>query len=866
MVKNLKKYRYKKLLYIIVLLMVLSLNISIYNLNKNKNSIITEKQEKIKLFVAQESDTTEWFIESHTEEWLENGDFEDDDEEWESSEEGDKSDVDTDISDGEANYIISGETRTFTEISGIPKYSEWTPVENPRFPSPPDHDEINESGCNAYHYWEDNFDPFQMISIHWDRNVSMPVDMSDYMITSVSLNAVVNASVTPKASTVPYYRGGVDCPGDPVDAGDDFKREYDYVRFYVLVSDLDKNDVFEMAFNQSTNLGQDSGPISTMDDTEMSIKPEESLISYLTTVLEKDPSHKKFTITLGIRIYCADNGVDDIDGWDNLRIKSCDFSFTYEKKMDRETSVSWEQVGDEISGRNIEITDAELNFEYKVDNDWPSASPNSEIRIYINDKEHTETIELSEAETSFEDASDEGFDVTDLIKKDKDITLKIQIFIADEFGLDHPITISIDEVSLVISYDVLIPPEQSLLFQILFIIACVSAACIAGYLVYYQRVLKYPKPVRKVRKYRKKLRKFKMPNIPIVTRENAFNGLYTIELGNLVSLSKEKPSEKVAVKNSTTNKSFGTSHDKIPKKSINKNTNNKLKEKYENKKFSFLIVILLIVGLFLNVLILPLNANQNTIHRKEQIKVNFLAQESDTSEWFVESYEEEWLENGDFDDDDEEWESETEGDTSDVDTSISSGEANFIVSGMSNEYPVILGTPNSSTSKGWKQVNNTNFPDLPDSHEINNWGCYASHEWEEQADQSPCVQWDINVSMPDDMSDYILTSVSLSTLVNASVQATDPGNGGIEVPGDTTIHATYDYVRFYVLVSDLPKNKVYEMGYNQTTNLGQDNPPIPTMEDTYLINVPQDRLIEYLTSVLRTNNRNFTITLGIRIW
>ncbi|MFX1258299.1 MAG: hypothetical protein ACFFAN_10590, partial [Promethearchaeota archaeon] len=494
MFKNLKHHRDKKLLYIIIFLMVLSLNISISYLNKNQDSIITEKKEKIQFFLAQESDTTEWFVESHTEEWLENGDFEDDEEEWDLETEGDSSDVDADISDGEANYIIEGyEINNFVLISGTPNNTQtspgWKLSLNPNYPKYPDEYKINESGCYASHWWGEQAD--QKVSVEWDKIITMPIDMSDYIITSASLQITVNATV--EAYPSGFYedefpnpdneRCGIEVAGDFTNGAD---YDYDpiipqfavgdYIRFYCIFSNPKKDINNTVLSYQTTDLGSDDGQPKwdTLPNTVIEAEDEEELIFLMNQALKTD--NRNFVITLGIFINCEDNFYHDHDFFNFTYINSCDLTFTCVKKINQLTSVSWEQVGEEISGRNIEITDAELNFDYKIDDDWPSASPNSEIRIYINDKEHSETIELSEAESSFEEASDDGFDVTDLIKKDKDIALAIQIFIADEFGLDHPITISIDDISLVISYDVLIPPEQSLLFQILFIIACVSAA------------------------------------------------------------------------------------------------------------------------------------------------------------------------------------------------------------------------------------------------------------------------------------------------------------------------------------------------------------------------------------------------------
>ena len=88
-------------------------------------------------------------------------------------------------------------------------------------------------------------------------------------------------------------------------------------------------------------------------------------------------------------------------------------------------------------------------------------------------------------------------------------------------------------------------PEVFLLVQTLIIIAIVASAAIGGYIYAYQKVLKYPKSVRKVRKFKKTLSKDKKPDISIKERKNAFNEAYQKELEESTKgtskLSKIKP-------------------------------------------------------------------------------------------------------------------------------------------------------------------------------------------------------------------------------------------------------------------------------------------------------------------------------------
>ena len=270
---------------------------------------------------------------------------------------------------------------------------------------------------------------------------------------------------------------------------------------------------------------------------------EEALIFYLTSLFERDCFH--FKITLGIRIKCIDNFNYDRDRWDSLRIKSCNLSFTYEKRINQFTSISWNQEGDDISGENIQITGGILKFKYKIDQAWPTIlSPNSEIKVLLNNNTHTETIKLSTATANFSEAKQEGFNVSSLILKDVDILLQIQVYLADNFLFNRSITISIDDASLIISYievrsDIFSEPD---FFRILLIIALIAAGLVGTYFILYNRILKFPLPVRKVRKYRKTLDSG-VPKSKITSQKEAIDSVYKKELGKSTKLMKNKTLE-----------------------------------------------------------------------------------------------------------------------------------------------------------------------------------------------------------------------------------------------------------------------------------------------------------------------------------
>jgi hypothetical protein len=226
------------------------------------------------------------------------------------------------------------------------------------------------------------------------------------------------------------------------------------------------------------------------------------------SAFEKDPSHSNFTITIGIDIYSEDNiSGTDTDTYNSLRVTQCNFTFTYEKKIDKFSSVSWEQEGDIISGEDIQIKNAILSFKYKIDQDWPTQrSSFSELQVLINNNLNRETISLSDANSTLQDAKTGGFDVTSLILKDVNITVGIRIFIANTFSWKDNITISIDDVHLIITYIKLEPGFDAL--PLIIGLSIGMLILIIGY-TSYQTHFKYPPMVRKMRKIRKKINKGK---------------------------------------------------------------------------------------------------------------------------------------------------------------------------------------------------------------------------------------------------------------------------------------------------------------------------------------------------------------------
>jgi len=383
---------------------------------------------------------------SETKQWIQNPTFEAPIEPtwyWKNGTEGDNSDVNATTSPGQANFEILGETRTFTVVSGVINTSTspgWEQFNKLGFMLP-DTAEINSAGCYVSHFWNDG--PNQFPSVQWKKKITMPIDISDYIITAASLEVIVNATVS----------DDVDTPNDSA-IWENFAIG-DSVTYYAQITDLEyEPPIYTVASNKTKYLGQNSPPRLTLINKTLETVSEDDLITALNSAFEKDPSHSNFTLTLGIDIYSEDNyGSNDPDHFDELIIKTCNLTFTVMKKIDQSTTLSWNQVGNKITGSSVQILDANFNFMYKVNRTWPTSAPLSELRFYINNKSYDlGIIKLSSATTSFQEAISGGFDVTDLIAANVNISVSLEVFLKDTFELDEVYRISIKDVYLNISY------------------------------------------------------------------------------------------------------------------------------------------------------------------------------------------------------------------------------------------------------------------------------------------------------------------------------------------------------------------------------------------------------------------------------
>lgn len=439
--KNIKK----KIGYLIILVIVSASVFQIFNMNITKNYTEGSNHEQVHPSAQ----------ESYTKQWIENPLFTSTDN-WNSSKGvlGDPDDLDAniDIIEEQANFEVIGETYTkkIDDPINIANSNKWDKFNKTEPAINPDTCIIDNNGFYVSHSWHDATAD-QFASVYWKYNVSMDVDMSEYEITSAFLNATMYANVDWNIDTPNDVNART---GAPIDQPGIF----DHAFFFVEIADMGVTNTYRIAYNQTNKLGQDL-PTTFYTIETKSIEPEgdeDDLIYYLNKAFENDPGHDNFTIIVGIEISCEDDYTGtDYDDWDELRIKSLNLTFNYERKIEKLSSISWNQEGDkpsDISNDTIVVDEAILNFKYKINETWPETSPNSEIRIYINDNKHSETIKLSSANTTFQDAKSGGFDVTYLIDEDKNINLSIQVYIADDFKLNRSFKISIDDVYLNVSY------------------------------------------------------------------------------------------------------------------------------------------------------------------------------------------------------------------------------------------------------------------------------------------------------------------------------------------------------------------------------------------------------------------------------
>ncbi len=87
--------------------------------------------------------------------------------------------------------------------------------------------------------------------------------------------------------------------------------------------------------------------------------------------------------------------------------------------------------------------------------------------------------------------------------------------------------------------------EAEPIFLWLLIFAIGSIIALGSYFIAYQRVLKYPKPVRKTRKFKRTLKRKSAPSVEITSRDDAFKSLHKEGLGKVSKIKPGKPEDKL---------------------------------------------------------------------------------------------------------------------------------------------------------------------------------------------------------------------------------------------------------------------------------------------------------------------------------
>ena len=272
----------------------------------------------------------------------------------------------------------------------------------------------------------------------------------------------------------------------------------------------------------------------------------------------------------------------------------------------------------------------------------------------------------------------------------------------------------------------------------------------------------------------------------------------------------------------------------------------------------------------------PKSVNQNV--------VNNINQDLNLRSSGLESYELEWLDNRTFDLPVTEWYNQSEGDISDVNASLSNGYGNLELLGD-------MGTFSSSTYESypnetgtWMAFNNSHSYPIKDpgdrdlqSYGIDQNGWWCSHEWDQNSglavDQNPSINWKKNYTINVDLADFKITTASIDAIINGTVKAITYGAGGVECPGDDIPqeYAVYDFARFYIQIANIEGTHKFELAYNKTRTLGDDDNAdvfdLDYMNNVHLTTYGENILIAYLTAIFENTAYDmFTIILGIDIY
>ena len=376
----------------------------------------------------------------YKDEWLKNNGFDLPIDPWAKSKEGDNSDVNN-TADGDYAYMeVLGDsgsfsTRTF-EATPNATGAWWAENNSKVFPQidADNRGDVQSYGINKYGWWaghefKENGQSWEVdrnAEVNFKRNYTTDVDLSDYEITSVYVNATINGSVM---ATTDAQDGGLECPGDTIA---DHASVYDYARFFIAAENVEGTHKFELAFNKTKYLGLDTHAVDFRDymsNVYLTAYDESILIAYLEAIFQ-NTAYNKFIITLGIEFFSEDNAQTEQDKWNYLYFNDFVLNFTYTKKMDRYSAATWSQLGNKVpinplaAPEDYQVDIAYLNFSIKIDKKFQGDSPNSEVRALINGNKFVQTIKIDKLNETFDFIS---LDLVPIIQKGDNLTTSIQI-------------------------------------------------------------------------------------------------------------------------------------------------------------------------------------------------------------------------------------------------------------------------------------------------------------------------------------------------------------------------------------------------------------------------------------------------------
>jgi hypothetical protein len=180
---------------------------------------------------------------------------------------------------------------------------------------------------------------------------------------------------------------------------------------------------------------------------------------------------------------------------------------------------------------NITTTSSEIVFNRQPGDDFRLEVQLRDINFDINILNANVSYTWVYGQGTLSDTNHDGIYVATLSNLREGI---FQITITAYAGDDY------DFERFFITLNVIRPPEDVLLFQILTIAGIAAAVGISAYLIAYQRVLKYPKQVRKIRKFKSKLKKPKSIDFEVKTRDQLITEKYSENIANLEKQIKKK--------------------------------------------------------------------------------------------------------------------------------------------------------------------------------------------------------------------------------------------------------------------------------------------------------------------------------------